>query len=465
MAWSSLAVVAASSVGMAYVYFGVMKLLPKGMWRLLALLPLLAFYVYMPLKLGTVFERGLLSFFFTWLTSFKLVLLCWDAGPASDPWAIATFPRFLAVMNLSLHLKTQSSRASRIAPESGGALVAKKLQDPASASETHGKHNGINTSSIQRKRMKSDAGKDLQQNNNSTRLKNHGTGSMGGRNFFQILDESKLWYIVLLRLFFKFIFLAMIIASYSFRAQLPWWVIYILYSAQIYITPSLIFDGVSLLASAALGIEIEPAFNKPFLSDSLTDFWGRRWNLLVSNLMRVAVYEPVLCFCGLWGRETSSGKFPVHKAEAEELNGAYKPIEASRESMKSSAHLNSPGFDSQKLSRLPLWPRSLALFLCLVVSGLMHELIFFYMTLSPPTWDATAFFTLQGIMSVFEIFIRRKFRIKVIKLVSVPITLCVMFFSALWLFYPSVCRGGTDFKAISEFQGFFRNFLPQYYPS
>jgi hypothetical protein len=59
--------------------------------------------------------------------------------------------------------------------------------------------------------------------------------------------------------------------------------------------------------------------------------------------MRVAVYEPVLCFCGLWGRETSSGKFPVHKAEAEELNGAYKPIEASRESMKSSAHLNSPG--------------------------------------------------------------------------------------------------------------------------
>jgi hypothetical protein len=343
MAWSSVAVVAASSVGMAYVYFGVMKLLPKGMWRLLALLPLLAFYVYMPLKLGTVFERGLLSCFFTWLTSFKLVLLCWDAGPASDPWAIATFPRFLAVMNLSLHLKTQSSRASRIAPESGGALVAKKLQEPAFATETHGKRNGINASSTQRKRMKSDAGKDLQQNNNSNPLKNHGTGSMGGRNFFQILDESKLWYIVLLRLFFKFIFLAMIIASYSFRAQLPWWVIYILYSAQVYITPSLIFDSVSLLASVALGIETEPAFNKPFLSDSLTDFWGRRWNLLISNLLRVAVYEPVLCFCGLWGRETSSGKFPVHKAEAEELNGACKPIEASRESMKSSALLNSPG--------------------------------------------------------------------------------------------------------------------------
>lgn len=92
MAWSSVAVVAASSVGMAYVYYGVMKLLPKGMWRLLALLPLLAFYVYMPLKLGTVFERGLLSCFFTWLTSFKLVLLCWDAGPAFDPWGMLLSP-------------------------------------------------------------------------------------------------------------------------------------------------------------------------------------------------------------------------------------------------------------------------------------------------------------------------------------------------------------------------------------
>ncbi len=41
----------------------------------------------------------------------KLVLLCWDAGPAFDPWGIATFSRVLAVMNLSLHLKTNLSRA------------------------------------------------------------------------------------------------------------------------------------------------------------------------------------------------------------------------------------------------------------------------------------------------------------------------------------------------------------------
>jgi hypothetical protein len=58
----------------------------------------------------------------------KLLLLCWDAGPAFDPWSIATFSRFLAVMNLSLHLKTNLSRAR--AWESC-ALGTKELKNPS----------------------------------------------------------------------------------------------------------------------------------------------------------------------------------------------------------------------------------------------------------------------------------------------------------------------------------------------
>jgi hypothetical protein len=87
------------------------------------------------------------------------------------------------------------------------------------------------------------------------------------------------------------------------------------------------------------------------------------------------------------------------------------------------------------------------------------------MTLSTPIGEATAFFTLHGIMTVFEIFIRDKFQISVIKLVSLPITQYSLLFSALWLLYPSACCGRTDLKAISEFQDFFRKFLPQYYSS
>ncbi|CAK9190856.1 unnamed protein product [Sphagnum jensenii] len=331
---------------MVYVYYGVMKL-PKGVWRLFALLPLIAFYIYMPLKLATVFERGFLSFLFTWLTTFKLLLLCWDAGPAADPWAFSTFPRFLAVISLSLQLKTKSASQARAAGGSGA-------------------HQGL-------------------------------------------------WHIVLLRLFLKFLFLALLSSIYTFHIQLPWWLIYMMYSFHIYVSCSLVFDGLATIVSAATGIELEPAYNKPFLSSSLTEFWGKRWNLLISNLMRTAVYEPVL----------------------------YVYL------------------DSQRFSQVPLWPRTLALISCFVVSGLMHELLFVYISLSWPTGEVTAFFTLHGILAALEVFIRRRFRHKVTKLVSIPITLCFLFFSSIWLFYPPLFRAGTEELAMAEFQHFFCKLLPE----
>jgi hypothetical protein len=168
MAWSTLAVVAVSSVGMAYVYYGVMKL-PKGVWRLFALLPLIAFYIYMPLKLATVFERGFVSFLFTWLTTFKLLLLCWDAGPAADPWAFSSFPRFLAVISLSLQLKTKSASQARAAGGSGAHQGIKKIQDrnhqPSVLQDVR-----VKTSSIQRKRIRSSG--EVQENKISKTLKN-----------------------------------------------------------------------------------------------------------------------------------------------------------------------------------------------------------------------------------------------------------------------------------------------------
>ncbi|KAJ6429979.1 hypothetical protein OIU84_021400 [Salix udensis] len=40
-------------------------------------------------------------------------------------------------------------------------------------------------------------------------------------------------------------------------------------------------------------MELEPPSNEPYLSTSLQDFWGRRWNLMVTNLLRHTVYKPV----------------------------------------------------------------------------------------------------------------------------------------------------------------------------
>ncbi|KAL8127362.1 hypothetical protein AgCh_014325 [Apium graveolens] len=49
----------------------------------------------------------------------------------------------------------------------------------------------------------------------------------------------------------------------------------------------------STLVWALVGVELEPASNEPYLSTSLQDFWGKRWNLTVTTTLRETVYQPV----------------------------------------------------------------------------------------------------------------------------------------------------------------------------
>jgi len=42
-----------------------------------------------------------------------------------------------------------------------------------------------------------------------------------------------------------------------------------------------LYDGPTTLATTMIGLKIAPLFNKPFLAESFSSFWGRRWNLCV----------------------------------------------------------------------------------------------------------------------------------------------------------------------------------------
>jgi membrane associated rhomboid family serine protease len=103
----------------------------------------------------------------------------------------------------------------------------------------------------------------------------------------------------------------------------------------------------------------------------------------------------------------------------------------------------------------PLWARSIGMFSCFLVSGLMHELIFYYMNRTKPTWEGTAFFTLNGAATLVELAIRKNTQLRIPKFVSVPLTLTFLFVTAIWLFFPALCGPGTDTKSIAEFQHFF----------
>ena len=55
-----------------------------------------------------------------------------------------------------------------------------------------------------------------------------------------------------------------------------------------------IMDTSASIMSWACGYELAPQFNQPWLSTSLSDFWGRRWNIVASSCLRFLIYEPII---------------------------------------------------------------------------------------------------------------------------------------------------------------------------
>lgn len=66
------------------------------------------------------------------------------------------------------------------------------------------------------------------------------------------------------------------------------------YVLMLYAFLGAVLDIVALAAVYIGGLEVLPHFNQPFLSYSLADFWGRRWNMMTANLLKAVVYSPIV---------------------------------------------------------------------------------------------------------------------------------------------------------------------------
>lgn len=201
----------------------------------------------------------------------------------------------------------------------------------------------------------------------------------------------------------KIILLAAIIRAYKYRELLHSNVILVLYCLHIYLAVELILAITVVPVQAFLGLEIEPQFNDPYLATSLQDFWGRRWNLMVPGILRPAVYFPVraisTCYLG------------------------------------------------KELANLP------AIFATFLVSGLMHELIYYYLSRVRPTWEVTWFFVLHGFCVCTEVTVKKFFHggWQMNRLVSGVLTLAFVAWTGDWLFFPQIIRNEMDRKTINEY--------------
>ncbi|OWM81330.1 long-chain-alcohol O-fatty-acyltransferase-like [Punica granatum] len=203
----------------------------------------------------------------------------------------------------------------------------------------------------------------------------------------------------------KVVLLALIFKAYAYRPLMHPYLASALYCVQVYLQAELLMAIFVIPARALIGPELDPQFNEPYLATSLQDFWGHRWNLFVSGLLRATVYHPA--------------------------RSLFAPVTGHK------------------------FASPLAMIATFTVSGLMHELIYYYVSRVRPTWEVTWFFVLQGVCVVAEVAAKRSLGRwwRLHRAVSGPLTVAFVMVTSVWLFLPQVTRNGVDDKAMEELYG------------
>lgn len=319
------------------------KAIPKGTSRLLSILPVICLFLILPLNLTTIHLGGPSSFFLAWLATFKLLLFAYGEGPLSSSSKPISFSRFISIACLPIKIQNHPS--------------PKNPQKPLSTTKNN-EH-----PSLQRP-----------QNFHKSPL-NYGT---------------------------KVLLLATYGPVHDNKEHLHPKILLLLYSIHLYIALEILLGIFAALTRALLGVELEPQFDEPYLATSLQDFWGRRWNLMVSRILHPTVYNPVRSISSRW------------------IGRKWAPL-----------------------------PAVIAVFF---VSGLMHEIIFYYIGRLKPTWELTCFFLIHGFCLAIEIAIKKALNGSwcLPKVVSGPLTLTFVAITGLWLFMPSLIRCEVDVKIYRE---------------
>ncbi|XP_058198654.1 acyl-CoA--sterol O-acyltransferase 1-like [Rhododendron vialii] len=353
-------------VSLCYCYFSA-KFISKGMPRLLSIIPIVSLFFALPLKLHSVNLCGPTAFAIAWLSNFKLLLLAFGKGPLSHP--SLSLPHFIAIACFPIRIQ----------------------QDPPPKSHA----NQENSLTSQNRDNPYPLDQDCHHSQNPP-PKGHNR-----ENPYPIITHNgntSIWNDAI-----KVVFLALSWHVYKYSDHIHPKVMLVSYCFHTYFMLKIVLTIAAAAARALFGLELEPPFDKPYLSTSVQNFWGRRWNLVASRTLRSTVYEPALCV------------------------------------------------SSQVIGRK--WASLPAVMCTFVVSALMHEIIFYYIGRLQPTWEVTRFFLLHGACVVAEIWIKKVVsdRWRLPRLISTPMTLGFVMVTGYWLFFPQLLRCKSYVRASEEY--------------
>jgi hypothetical protein len=184
----------------------------------------------------------------------------------------------------------------------------------------------------------------------------------------------------------------------------------LLYPWALYSFLGLLMDGPAAFFLSLVNIQILPTFDRPWLSSSLSDFWGRRWNITTSHTLRVIVYDPI-------------AEGVLIKAEGDKHEKTLKKEDRT-------------------------YGRLAGLLATFIASGIIHESIFVVLQSTGPLvclkW--LAFFSIQGPLMMFEWYLHKvavKAGWQPRTLISRVVTISLLMLLAHLWFYPP-CTVDSD---------------------
>ena len=190
------------------------------------------------------------------------------------------------------------------------------------------------------------------------------------------------------------------------------------FSFALYYLLGVFEDLLGSVSANLIGIEVERSFNKPFLSSSLKEFWTLRWNQHVAKLLKVVVYAPI-------------------------VEGSLIHTHSDVKGLKSKK-----GRSNKSQRPMPLHIRILGTMGTFLMSGIMHEIVFMFISDSF-TLSWLLYFTLQGVYVLMEgilvhLLLARLGIKSLPKWLTIPLTISFLLVSAEWHFFKPLRVHGID---------------------
>ncbi|KXZ53651.1 hypothetical protein GPECTOR_6g568 [Gonium pectorale] len=180
-----------------------------------------------------------------------------------------------------------------------------------------------------------------------------------------------------------------------------------LHAFGLYSFVGFLMDGPGAVAVEALGLQLVPTFDQPWLSSSLSDFWGRRWNITTSSVLRTLIYDPIVDGALINPRHRTSAGCPLTPAGSRDQR-AQEPQGPVKEGRREGARREK---EPPKGSKPSLWRQQLGLHATFLTSGLIHEYTAWNVSgLNKWHWKWTLFFYAQAPLMTAEWLVRKALR-------------------------------------------------------